>query len=190
MVEPNQNSIVNRSSVDQFRFFFDEVPSAQFFKEEKYPGDIDTIHNMPSVTAKSVNLPEVTCDEQRRKTPHGEVTDFSNIVVYNDLSLTCIIDENLIIYNMILLWALMKSFPGKFGGLISEFKRKEDIFTDAHLEVIDNHGEVATTYTFYDVHPLTIPDMDLDYSSDENMTIDFDFAYSYYLPDNIKSMHT
>lgn len=178
-----KQSFLNRSSLDNFQLVIDDLPPAEFFVSEKT--DLTSLQNKKNLftlAIKSVTWPGTENEERLLDTATGPVTDFKKAISYSPMTVTFVVDEYFLIHQLMLTWLYMKNYPEKTGGLLPQ-TRKGDMFTDAHLVVLDNHKQPVFQYNIIDIHPNSVGSVEFDQSSSENVKLDCTFGYSWIVPD-------
>lgn len=178
-----QKFTINASQKDRFRMIFSGIPSSEYMENYDDFRDANKDNKFVSLSLKGANIPGVSSDEIKHKVASHQVTDRNHELSFESLSATFSLDENYYLYNLFLVWMYMISYPEALGGLVEQ-KYSESYYVTAWIIVLNNTGEKTCEYKFIDVHPLSLPTIDLDYSSNEKQTCEITFGYSYYLPDN------
>ena len=183
--EYKQKLVVNTASTERFRFLIYKCPAISFMPDysadNPYRAEQDTLRQI-AIATRSVTLPGLSNPEARRDTMAGQATDFAYELSFNNLTLDFKVDDNYYLYNLFLIWMLMKKFPEALGGLIDHTIYREAVFTNAVLISLDNHMQKAAEWTFEDLHPVALSDITFDYGNTAEIYATVQFAYTYYKP--------
>jgi hypothetical protein len=179
-----QKFVLNETTGDKFRLLFSSMPSAPYMPDY---ADNERVKNenvrLWALACRKAMVPGLSVPEIKTQTPYLAVTDFEPKLEFNNLTVEYMIDETFYTYHMMLFWMLMKKHPEYFQSGIDQ-SYKEGLFVTASLIILDNHNAKAAEFTFYDLHPIRLDDVELNFQDSENLYTGVEFAYSYFLPSN------
>jgi hypothetical protein len=101
---------------------------------------------------------------------------------YDPLVVDMRMDSGMILYKMLVLWMFMIKHPETASqhGMKETFDKTH---TQAILTKTSNFNEPAISFEFYELRPLSIPTIDLDYANEgAEIIVPITFSYSYFLP--------
>ena len=119
-------------------------------------------------------LPGKTFDTVEQKT-YGPIEKFPNLTTYTDIDLTFIVDDNMNVKRMFDFWLNSINFSGN-----NNLNYKSNYSADIRI----NQYSVANEFTYgvnlIDAYPISMNQMDLDWSSDGYHKLNVTFAYTYW----------
>jgi len=135
----------NRSflSNNKFEFVLKRIPNFAFF-------------------VQSVNLPSLTLQSTSINTPFTAVSLPGNQIVFNQLSLTFIVDEDMQSWYELYNWIYQLGNPNSFdktGTLTGEPGMEDNTYSDATLFIKTNSNNPNMQIQFYDVYPTELGEM-------------------------------
>ena len=181
-----QPSKLDYTSPTQFRFLINQLPKVQYFTTE-------------------ANIPGITLGEVEFKTPFKAIPLMGDVLTYEDLTITFIVDENLENYIEMHTWLTAIGFPentkqfSDFRSATSNTKtstrgESKDIgdvkastperamYSDAMLTILTNKNNPVVECRFRDVFPTSLSG--LTYSQNqtdvEYLTATVNFKYQIY----------
>lgn len=154
----------------KFLMSFDRIPDTQYFLQE-------------------VNIPGITCPQIRTSTPGLDYYSAGNKLEYSNLSITFILDEELLSWRNIHKW--LRSFASPEGtnerNALADIQNpnvriEKSAYSDATLTVLTNLNNTNFRVDFTDVFPISLSDIQFDtkLSADHTMTATATFAFGYY----------
>lgn len=160
--------------------------SVNFLQPTKFLVNFERI---PAVTyqCQQVNLPGATLGIVTRETPFLDLYSPGTKLVYNPLSLTFFIDENLESWKNMLSWFYSIADPNGFEKRdgAQELQQNKHL-SDATLTILTNLNNPAIRIKFANVFPTDISDLqfDVQQSADTTMTATVTFRYDFYTVEN------
>lgn len=154
-----------------------------FLSNNKFEFSLDRIPNF-TFLVQSVNLPSITLQSTQVNTPFTALKVPGNIIVYNTMTLTFMIDEDMESWYEIYDWITQLGNPKSFdkrGTLIGSRGSNEDIYSDGTLTVNTNSNNPNWKITFTDMYPTDIGEVQFSTTeSQEFLTSTVSFDYTYY----------
>lgn len=160
---------------NKFQLNFSRMPSIQYF-------------------AQNVILPGVSLMEYPRTNPFVELYSPGEKAIYDLLTVTFMVDEELTAWKEVHDWIRAMTFPENF----EEYANLPNIarptvrlgfpqFSDARLTLLSNANQPIFQFDFIDIFPTTLSSMILSttHSPEDVITADAIFRFSYY---NVKSL--
>jgi hypothetical protein len=156
--------------------------SVNFLQPTKFLVNFERI---PAVVyqCQQVNLPGATLGIVTRETPFLDLYSPGTKLVYNPLSLTFFIDEELESWKNMLDWFYSIADPSGFEKRDHERELQTNKhLSDATLTILTNLNNPAIRIKFANVFPTDISDLqfDVQQSADTTMTATVSFRYDYY----------
>ena len=186
-IQTRQPSIMDYASPVQFRFKCAKLPEVEFF-------------------CQTANLPGVSLTPIPIKTPLKEIPVPGDVVTYQDLAISFIVDENLNNYKEIHDWIVGLGFPqnhtqfsdlratssDRFPGTtastaatgtsIAKPLSESGIYSDATLIVLNSKNIAKTEIRFHNIFPTRLGSLSYSVKSADvdYLTAGVDFSYMYY----------
>lgn len=164
------------------------TPQAQpvnksFLSNNKFEFSLDRIPNF-TFLVQSINLPSITLQSTQINTPFTALKVPGNIIVFNTMSLTFMIDEDMESWHEIYDWITQLGNPeglDKRGSLKGPRGSNRDIYSDGTLIVNTNSNNPNWKITFTDMYPTDIGEVQFSTTeSQEFLTSTVSFDYTYY----------
>jgi hypothetical protein len=158
---------INKSflSNNKYELIFDRLPNTTFFLQ-------------------SINLPSITLNSVATQTPFVQVNTPGNILTFEQLSVTYIVDENMQSWRDIYSWITTMGNPtskNKLGNLTTALGRSNSVVSDAVLIVKSNSNNVNLKFSFKNVFPIELGSLQFTSTeSQEFLTSSAVFLYDYY----------
>jgi hypothetical protein len=158
---------INKSflSNNKYELIFDRLPNTTFFLQ-------------------SINLPSITLNSVATQTPFVQVNTPGNILTFEQLSVTYIVDENMQSWRDIYSWITTMGNPtskDKLGNLTTALGRSNSVVSDAVLIVKSNSNNVNLKFSFKNVFPIELGSLQFTSTeSQEFLTSSAVFLYDYY----------
>ena len=154
----------------KFLMSFDRIPDTQYFLQ-------------------AANIPGISCPHIRTSTPGLDYYSAGNKMEYNNLTITFILDEELLSWRNIHKW--FRSFASPEGtrerNPLAEIqnpsvKIQKSAYSDAVLTVLTNLNNTNFRIEFHDLFPISLSDIQFDtrLSAEQTMTADATFMFGYY----------
>lgn len=153
-----------------FEFFVDRLPNTRFF-------------------INSVTLPGLSLGTAEMHTPFVSIP-FAGDLVFNEFTVSFLLDEELEAWNDIFDWLIGLGFPSSFGEykeLISD-QQNPKFSSDAVLTILDNKRNPKFKFTFEDLFPISLSPITLTTNSNdvEYQVCEVVFDYKLYKFSKIK----
>lgn len=158
---------INKSflSNNKYELIFDRLPNTIFFLQ-------------------SVNLPSITLNSVATLTPFVQVNTPGNILSFEQLSVTFIVDENMQAWRDIYAWITAMGNPtskNKLGNLTTALGRSNSMVSDAVLIVKSNSNNVNLKFSFKNIFPTELGSLQFTSTeTQEFLTTTSTFFYDYY----------
>lgn len=178
------NSVLTQTPVNQnflhtnkFSFFFPGLPWTNFFVQSV---------SIPGVSTSAVYVPT----QQNPTFRHGDT------LVYDTLSITVLIDEDMKVWEENYNWLRALTSPKKFSEYIknrpSAFPNLTKPYTDAVLILDTNSNNYNFKFTFKDCHPIALTGIGLSQASSPDTTpsATITYQYDYYELERVNSLLT
>jgi len=130
------------------------------------------IKRLPFVSyfVQETNIPGMTIGNAEMPTPFKTIYYPGDKVDFNELQLTVRVDENMQNYIEIYNWIIGMTFPDRFEQYANLIDG-DGVFSDATLIIKTNKKNPNITFTFKDMYPTSISDIQMSASeSDINYT--------------------
>jgi hypothetical protein len=160
--------------------------SVNFLQPTKFLLNFD---RLPAVTyqCQQVNLPGATLGVVTRETPFLDIYSPGTKLVYNPLSVTFYIDEELESWKNMLTWFYSIADPSGFEKRDHEHELQTNKhLSDATLTILTNLNNPGIRIKFANIFPMDISDLQFDVqgSADTILTATVTFRYDYYTVEN------
>jgi hypothetical protein len=184
---PNRSLNLNEARDDKFFLRLGNIPSAKLLTPTEL-GDIQKIlaHGDDTeffhLALSATNIPEVSLGELRYETMFTSVTDVDMKIKFGAFNTTITLDNEYLIYKMLVLWLFMIKNPEGFNQF-DKSKTYKETSVSAELIVANNFNKPVMAFQFFDLRPLSIPSIPLNYRSDgAPLNLEIPWAYSYFMP--------
>jgi hypothetical protein len=163
---------INKSflSNNKYELIFDRLPNTTFFLQ-------------------SVNLPSITLNSVITQTPFVQVNTPGNILTFEQLSITYIVDENMQAWRDIYTWITQMGNPtshDKLGDLTTALGRSNSMVSDAVLLVKSNSNNPNLKFSFKNIFPTELGSLQFTSTeTQEFLTTTGTFFYDYYTLDTV-----
>lgn len=148
---------------------------------------------LPEITyfCQTVSLPGISIGEAFQPTPFVDLYLAGDKAVFDYLTVTFIVDENLLGWNSIYLWMRAMTFPTEFGEYKSLNKLNKNAaakatgkpqYSDCTLTLLKSSNVNNIVIKYYDCFPTSLSPiiMSSTDSPDNTITCDVSFRYSYF----------
>ena len=160
---------------NKFQLNFSRLPNMQYF-------------------CQSVSIPGISMSEVPRNTPFVDIYSPGEKAIYDLLTVTFMVDEELKswleIHDWIRAMTKVKDFEeyrklpvlNKFSSAQSDIRDKFPQYSDASLSLLSSSNKEYYRFKFYDVFPTTLSTFIMNAADgpDTQITADATFRYSYY----------
>lgn len=144
------------------------------------------IHAAPDITfnCNSFNVPGVTTNSAPLSTPFTTVPIRGDTLVYEPLSLTFIVNEDLSNWRLGLTW--MKGITAPESG--EQFRNKKIEYSDATVYIYNSHHNMEIEVHFSGLTPTSLGGLRFDTNSEGVVEIvaDMSFDYQHYTIESIR----
>lgn len=158
---------INKSflSNNKYELLFDRLPNTTFFLQ-------------------SINLPSITLNSVATQSPYVQVNTPGNILAFEQLSVTYIVDEDMQAWKDIYSWITAMGNPtsqNKLGNLTTEPGKSNSTISNAVLLVKSNSNNVNLKFSFKNIFPTELGSLQFTSTeSQEFLTSTATFLYDYY----------
>lgn len=184
-MEDNIDLNLNAARPDKFYLRFGNIPSIQLLNPKEitllneinnYRKDTEYFH----LGLMGANIPDFGLNEIKIGGQLAPVATTDMTYEFGNFTTKFKLDNNYIIYKLIYLWILLTKNPEYYNQFQMHPTHEETCVT-ATLMVQGNMGETVSSFEFYDLRPLKIPSIPLEYTSEgEDLTFDVDWSYTYF----------
>lgn len=187
MAGENTQLNINRARVDRFQLLLSDMPSSQLLFPD---GSSDTDNRMAQLndreyfglSLQTVDLPGLTLEGEKIGTRFVDIAERTMKLTYDSFTTEIRMDKKFRIYNLFALWIMMIKNPEGYN----QFAMKEtydrcvvqgvllikDPMTEENLMQID----------IFDLFPQTLPTINFNYTSEEEIALPITWHYSYWMP--------
>ena len=149
------------------------------------------ITKLPEVTyfCQEVNIPGVSLPEAVLSTPFSDVPIPGDKMVYDDLNITFLIDENMSNYTAVYNWMMALGFP-KSREQYKVFMASQPAhlsellkgYSDGTLQVLSSSMNTARAIRFVDMFPTNLSSLQLQSTTSDTVYLagNATFKYNYY----------
>ena len=109
----------------------------------------------------SVNLPGVSLADVNQPTPFMQTQIPGNDLVYDPLTVTFIVDENLNNWRELYDWLIGLGFPNEYGEY-KKWKGTKQLYSDATLSILNSNMNINYIILFKDLFPTNISEVAFD----------------------------
>jgi hypothetical protein len=185
--EDNQNLNLNPARPDRFFLRLGDIPSIPLLTP-KEAGVIDKLKlnqddkDFFHIALRTAQLPGVGLGEVKIPTMLAPLSDSDMVFSFDTFSTNMKMDSNYILYKMFILWIFMIKHP-EYGSQGSMKQIFEKTTTTGILTLRDNFNAEVLSIELYELRPLVIPTIDLDYSNEgDEIMLPITWSYSYFMP--------
>tara|TARA_Y100000034_G_C6701889_1_gene309587 strand:- start:98 stop:622 length:525 start_codon:yes stop_codon:yes gene_type:complete len=139
-----------------------------------------SIQKFPNVNfwCQSVNIPDMTVTEVVMPTPFVDIPILGDKIEFGDLTVTILVDEDLVNFIEITNWMKAVGTPENFSQRTEYYSKTEgfndnkvkELYSDATLHILTNNKNPNKEIKFRDLFPTTIGELMFD-STGENEAI-------------------
>jgi hypothetical protein len=151
------------------------------------------LQRLPHISfyCKSFTLPGVNIGEVNNYTPFMDTIHAGDKIIYDPLTATFIVDEDLRAWEEVYNWIVGLSFPHDFGQYANLVKKTQNpsnlknsfknVYGDATMVLQTSAQNSHILFKFQDVFPITLGGLNMDTTVDgiENFTCDVTFRFTY-----------
>jgi len=131
---------------------------------------------------EAANLPGRTVATTEQKT-YGPIEKFPYLSTYNDIDLTFIVDGDM---NQKVFFDAWINYLNP--TLSNNFRYKGDYATTLTINQYDQSNNLTYTVALYDAYPISMNQLDLDWSNDGYHKLSITFAYTYWKNNSIQGL--
>lgn len=131
---------------------------------------------------ENANLPGRNFATLEQKIGSNPVEKYPYLTTYNDLDLTFIVDDDM---NQKVFFDAWMNFINPTYNY--NFRYKGDYSTVITINQYDVTNNISYSINLYDAYPISMNQMDLDWSSDGYHKLNISFAYTYYQNNSLQS---
>lgn len=131
---------------------------------------------------ESANLPGKTFATTEQKT-YGPVEKYPYLATFNDMDLTFIVDDDM---NQKVFFDAWMSYINPMYNY--NMRYKSDYSTVITINQYNVNNELSYSINLYDAYPISMNQMDLDWSGDGYHKLSITFAYTYWRNNSIQSV--
>ena len=131
---------------------------------------------------ETANLPGRTVATMEQKT-YGPIEKYPYLSTYNDIDLTFIVDGDM---NQKVFFDAWINYLNP--TLSNNFRYKGDYATTLTINQYDQSNNLTYTVALYDAYPISMNQLDLDWSNDGYHKLSITFAYTYWKNNSIQGL--
>jgi hypothetical protein len=131
---------------------------------------------------ENANLPGRNFATVEQKIGSNPVEKYPYLTTYNDLDLTFIVDDDM---NQKIFFDAWMNFINPTYNY--NFRYKGDYSTAITINQYDVTNQISYSINLYDAYPISMNQMDLDWSSDGYHKLNVTFAYTYYQNNSLQA---
>lgn len=131
---------------------------------------------------ENANLPGRTFATTEQKT-YGPIEKYPYLTTFNDVSLTFIVDDDM--SQKVFFDAWLNYINPQYNN---NFRYKGDYSTAITINQYDVTNQVSYSINLYDAYPISMNQLDLDWSSDGYHKLVVDFAYTYWQNNSLQAL--
>jgi hypothetical protein len=131
----------------------------------------------------STNIPSVDLDVTDIDNPSVVVPTASGKIRFGEFTTSFTLDENFFLYRMFLYW-MYAGFDFQQDSRYNERQYSRDFYVNGHLILLDNHRNKLMTWKLEQMHPKSITQIPLKYSSAEKIKFDVSWIYTVMIPED------
>jgi hypothetical protein len=131
---------------------------------------------------ENANLPGRNFATLEQKIGSNPVEKYPYLTTYNDLDLTFIVDDDM---NQKVFFDAWMNFINPTYNY--NFRYKGDYSTAITISQYDVTNQISYSINLYDAYPVSMNQMDLDWSSDGYHKLNITFAYTYYQNNSLQA---
>lgn len=145
MSVPSQPATLNYLPNNSFTFGLNKFPTVGYF-------------------CQNVNLPNLSLGEagNAEDTPFTRIPVPGDRLVFGELQLTFLVDEDMANYTELYNWLVQTGFPVEFGQYRVSSTPVDEIYSDGTLLIRNSKSNVIKTVTFQDLYPTSLSDLQFD----------------------------
>lgn len=149
------------------------------------------INRLPNFTyfVQSVNMPSITLNPVVTNSPFVAINKPSNTLVFEQLQVTYVVDEDMASWFEIYDWVKAVGNPestDKIGNLTTELGYRNSIVSDATLFIKTNSNNDNIKVTFKDMFPIELTGFPLNSAEGQDFqTTSVTFSYNYYTAEKL-----
>jgi hypothetical protein len=160
------------------------TPNRSFLSNNKFDFVLDRIPNL-TFLVQAINLPSISLTNTSVATPAVTVSIPGNIILFNQVTISFILDEDMNSWFEIYDWMVQLGNPegtNKIGRLTGRLGSNNSIYSDASLLIKTNSNNPRRKITFHDMYPVDLGDISFitTDSTQEFQTTTATFNYTYF----------
>ena len=137
----------------QFRFVIDKLPNTEFF-------------------ITSANVPSISSTSSEQNTPFKGVPHADNVLDYESLELTFLLNEDYSNYTEVYNWMVGLGFPDNYD-------QSERSVSDATLIILSNKNNPIAQFNFKDTFPVTLGSIEYNVQEEDSTQIEVSITLDY-----------
>ena len=155
--------------------------NTSFLQETKFTF---TFPNMPFLNyfCQTVNIPEISTSAVTVSSPFANMYRHGDKLVYGDLTITALIDEDLRVWEETRNWLMALTKPEDFNQYERYRNPEGKLYHDGILTVNTNSNNTNMRFKFFHCHPVSLSSVQFNVSgnADTVLTADIIFRYDIY----------
>lgn len=154
---------VNYLSTIEFRFKINRLPNTEFY-------------------IQGVTMPGISSGFTTQATPMRMIYRPGDKLEFEDLSLTCVVDEQMKTYREVWNWLVAITKPTSFDERAAIESTAEGVYSDATLVLLNSSKNPSIEISFKDLFPISVSAIEFDTKQTDRIppTVTYDFKYGTY----------
>ena len=178
---------LNPARLDKFTLVLGNIPSIPLLTPDELEGLNQIQHETQEkhffhLALKGVEIPGFSLGESKIDSMFNSVAEVDNKYTFENLTTEIRVDNNFLIYKMLMLWMLLTNRPDEFNQF-GNADTKEKTFSQAILNLKDNFNSTVISFEFYDLRPIVLPSIPMSYNNEgDEIVINVTWQYTYFMP--------
>lgn len=136
-----------------------------------------TMHNL-NFFAQSAVLPSISIDAPRQPTPLSDIFRHGDKIIYEPLTLTFLVDEDLKVWEELYNWAAGNTYPIDQKQYAEQLK-KGGPYADMQLIFLKNSYQSNLSFKFWNCHPIFLGTINFSSSSDAESVLTTEVTFRF-----------
>lgn len=131
---------------------------------------------------QTAEIPAISTSPVAVESPFTNTWRHGDKLVYDQLSINAIVDEDLKVWEETQNWLIALTKPREYSEYIRHYNSKEMVYHDAILTINTNANIPNIRFKFANVHPISLGaiNFSVTQNADATLTADIIFRYDYY----------
>jgi hypothetical protein len=128
---------------------------------------------------QTATVPGISTSPVSVETPFSNTWRHGDKLVYSELSVNAIIDEDMRLWEETYNWLVALTKPQSFTQYIRYHNKKEMVYHDAILTINTNANNPNIRFKFTNLHPISLGGVNFNVSDNANTTLTADIIFRY-----------